>query len=121
MKLKNYKELEVWQKSMVWVENVYRVIAAFPKAEQFGLISQLRRAVISVPCNVAEGAERRGTKEFLQFIGIARGSLAEAETLIQIATRLKYLSIQAEAELLQLSSEIGRMLHGLERSLESKL
>jgi four helix bundle protein len=105
---------------MAWVESAYGVSSGFPKSEQFGITSQLRRACVSVPSNIAEGAERRGTKEFIQFLGIAQGSLAEAETLIELSARLKYLSDEARSDLLSCSLEICRMLHGLVRSLETK-
>jgi four helix bundle protein len=121
MQLKSYRDLDVWQKAMNWVELVYRLSASFPKSEQFGLTSQLRRACISVPSNVSEGAERRGTKEYIQFLGIAQGSLAEAETLIELAARLNYLSNEARVDLLDRTAEIGRMLHGLIRSLEARI
>ncbi len=111
----------VWQKAMSWVENIYAASSDFPKSEQFGMTSQLRRASVSVPANIAEGAERPGTKEFRQFIGIALGSLAEAETLVLLSSRLGYLKHDHEVELLEQGAEIGRMLHGLNRSLAGKL
>ncbi|MFY7853623.1 MAG: four helix bundle protein, partial [Brevundimonas sp.] len=86
-----YRDLDVWKLAVDWVEAVYRATSNWPSEERFGLTSQLRRAAVSVASNIAEGAARRSTGEFLQFIGMARGSLAEAETQLLIASRLGYL------------------------------
>jgi four helix bundle protein len=118
--LKSYQELEVWKKSIDLVETIYRVSSGFPAEEKFGLTSQIRRAAASVPANIAEGAARTGTKEFLQFLSVASGSLAEVETFLILAARLGFLKA-ADLETLEAqSSEIGRMLGGLKRSLQSK-
>ena len=85
--LRNYRDLEVWQQSMELAETVWRLSGRFPVEERFGMTSQLRRAATSVPANIAEGAERHGTREFLQFLGIASGSLAETETFLLLAER----------------------------------
>src|SRR5579862_7873054 len=119
MTLRCYRELLVWQKSIGWVERIYNSSRSFPTEERFGLTSQLRRAAVSVPCNIAEGAERPGTGEFLQFLGVARGSLAEAETLLILATNLRMLPEDQSQELLAAAQEIGRMLSGLTKSLKS--
>jgi four helix bundle protein len=100
---------------------VYRVSSLWPQAERFGLTSQVRRAAVSVPANIAEGAERHGTAEFLQFLGIASGSLAETETHLLLAVRLGMLTAEDAAPLEQLAAEIGKMLSGLKRSLRSRL
>ncbi len=89
MKVKNYRELVVWQKAMTFVELVYRATRQFPREELYGLTNQLRRAAVSVPSNIAEGQGRFSTREFLSFLSIARGSLREAETQLMIAQRLK--------------------------------
>jgi four helix bundle protein len=115
--LKSYRELDVWQKAMSWTEGVYTSSRGFPQEERFGLTSQLRRAAVSVAANIAEGAERAGTAEFLQFLSIASGSLAESETLLVLAERLGMLPEKASEELLGQAGEINRMLTGLRRSL----
>ena len=121
MKPKSYRDLAVWQVAMDLVVMVYSASSTFPKSELFGLTQQLRRAAVSVPSNIAEGAERRGTKEFLQFVGIALGSLAEVCTLIQIAARLDYLAAENQSGVLEEIIRIESMLHSLRRALESKL
>jgi four helix bundle protein len=93
--------------------------ADFPKDEAFGLRIQLRRAAVSIPSNIAEGQARHSTKEFLNFLSIARGSLAELETQIIIAGRLTYLKENDRGELLQRTSEVGRLLSGLVKSLQT--
>ena len=92
MKVKHYQELIVWQKAMNLAEEVYKVSRSFPREEIYGLTSQLRRAAISIPSNVAEGQGRRTTADFLHHLSIAYGSLLELETQILIATRLSYLT-----------------------------
>ncbi len=119
-KLKSYQDLEVWKKSIDLVERIYRVSNGFPPDERFGLTSQIRRAVVSVPANIAEGAARSGTGEFLQFLSVASGSLAEVETLLILAGRLQLLSEAKQQELLGGLAEISRMLGGLKRSLRSR-
>ena len=89
--MKSYKDLELWQVSMNFVTEVYKLTKDFPKEELYGLTSQIRRCVISIPSNIAEGASRKGTKEFIQFLWIANGSLSEFETQIEIAQKLGYL------------------------------
>ena len=91
MKVKSYQDLETWQQAMSLVVEVYRVTKLFPKEELFGLTSQLRRAAVSIPSNIAEGQGRTSTKEFLHHLSIAYGSLCEAETQILIAKKLDYL------------------------------
>ena len=117
MGARNYADLIVWQKAMDFVEAVYRASAAFPSHEIYGLTSQLRRAAVSVPSNIAEGQGRHSRLEFRRFLRIAHGSLREAETQILIAERLKYLSSATKHELLAAAAEIGRLLNGLAKSL----
>ena len=117
---KSYQDLEVWKKSIALAEAVYRVSTGFPPEERFGLTSQIRRAAVSVAANIAEGAERSGTGEFLQFLGIASGSLAETETFLILASRLQLASPQQVQPVQELAAEVGRMLNGLKRSLRSK-
>ena len=118
--LRSYRDLEVWKKSIDWVEAIYRVSSNWPKDERFGLISQTRRAAVSVAANIAEGAARTGTGEFLQFLSVAKGSLAETETHLILAVRLGYLSRMEQEPLLAQAAEIGRMLSGLTKSLRSR-
>ena len=119
--LKSYQDLEVWKKSIELAELVYRLSAKFPAEEKFGLTSQMRRAAAAVPANIAEGAEREGTREFLQFLGIASGSLAETETFLILAERLG-LSAPEQAKPVQAqAASVGRLLNGLKRALRSKV
>ena len=92
MKVKSYQELIAWQKAMDLVEDVYRASKSFPKEETYALTSQIRRAAVSVPLNIAEGQGRRTTSDFLRHLSIAYGSLCEVETQILIAVRLRYLT-----------------------------
>lgn len=87
----NHKDLEVWKKSMDLVETIYQLTQNFPDIEKFGLTNQIRRAVVSIPSNIAEGSGRKSDKELIQFLHIALGSLAEVETQYLIAVRLKYV------------------------------
>ncbi|MFH1090994.1 MAG: four helix bundle protein [Pseudomonadota bacterium] len=118
--LKSFQDLEVWRKSIDWVEKIYLASKSFPPEEKFGLTSQVRRAAVSVPANIAEGAARTGTGEYLQFLGVASGSLAEVETLLILAGRLKLLTEVELRKLLETAEEISRMLGGLKRSLPSR-
>ena len=113
----NYRDLQVWRQALDWAEAIYEATAHWPRDEHFGLISQIRRATVSVASNIAEGAARRSTGEFIQFVGMARGSLAEAETQLLLAQRLGYLPQSDAQTLLGASSEISRMLVALTGSL----
>ena len=113
----NYRDLQVWRQALDWAEAIYDATAHWPRDERFGLISQIRRATASVASNIAEGAARRSTGEFIQFVGMARGSLAEAETPLLLAQRLGYLPQSDAQTLLGASSEISRMLVALTGSL----
>lgn len=113
----NYRDLQVWRRALDWAEAIYEATAHWPRDERFGLISQTRRAAVSVASNIAEGAARRSTGEFIQFVGMARGSLAEAETQLLLAQRLGYLPQSDALALLVASGEISRMLVALSGSL----
>jgi len=117
---KSYRDLEVWQRAMELVVECYQITKSFPKHEVFGLAGQLQRAAISVPANLAEGRARQHTKEFIQHISIAYGSLAELETHIQIAEHLNYIDKSQVDSLMGKAAAIGRMLNGLRRSLEKQ-
>jgi four helix bundle protein len=114
---RSYKDLAAWQKAMDLVTATYRSTASFPKDEQFGLTSQLRRAAVSIPSNIAEGQGRLSEKEFRYFLGQARGSVMEVETQIQIAQNLGYIKAEQTKELLELCAEVGRILNGLLASI----
>lgn len=119
MKLQSYEQLDVWREAMELVAEVYQVTRSFPKEELYGLTSQVRRAVVSIPSNIAEGQGRRSTRDFLNHLSIARGSLFEVQTQLRIAFRLQYLD-DVEA-IMDHTQTVGRLLNGLIRSLENKL
>ena len=118
--VKGYRDLLVWQKGMDLAEDVYKTTNAFPKSELYGLTSQMRRAAISIASNIAEGQGRNSTGEFIQFLGIAKGSVAEIETQFELACRLKMLNTQDALRLTNQANEIGRMLTGLIAKLRTK-
>ncbi|MBQ6119651.1 MAG: four helix bundle protein [Clostridia bacterium] len=121
MAWQNYKQLNVWNKSMELTDAVYDLIEKMPKTEQFSLAAQLRRAVISVPSNIAEGNGRVSAKEFKQFLSVAKGSVYEVETQLLIGVRRQFLP-QADAEIaLSLCDDVSRMLTGLIFHLDKKL
>lgn len=115
-----YKDLVVWQKSMTLARQCYTLTESFPKSEVFGITPQIRRAVVSISCNIDEGWGREGTKEFIQFLRIAQGSLKEVETLLLLAQSLYVNRSDAIAPLLSLIDEIGRMLRALLAKLKAK-
>jgi four helix bundle protein len=118
-KPKHYKELLVWQKGMTLAKLVYKLTMRFPADERYGLVSQLRRAAVSVPSNIAEGQARRSTSEFLQLLSIAEGSLAELETQLILSTELSFVQ-QAELEpCLKEIDELQKMLVALKRKSAS--
>ncbi|MGB7623641.1 MAG: four helix bundle protein [Terriglobia bacterium] len=117
VKVKKYSDLIVWQKAMDLTSEVYSVTKCFPKDEIYGLTSQLRRAAVSVPSNIAEGQGRKSTSEFLHHLSIAYGSLLEMETQVMIAERLAYLEQQVVASLMTRTSEVGKLINGLSKSL----
>ncbi len=117
MRIRNYRDLQVWQKSMEFVIECYRVVEKFPKHEIYDWSSQLRRAAVSVDANIAEGHERSHRKEYIQHLSISYGSLAEVETHLEIAQRLQYIAREEYEVLADMSATIGRMLNALKRSL----
>jgi four helix bundle protein len=116
-----YRDLDAWKQAMDLVERCYRTTAAFPKSEQYGIISQMRRAAISIPANLAEGHCRRTTGAYAHHVSIALGSHGELETCIEIGARLGFLTAEQKEGFLALSDSVGRLLNGLHRSLERKL
>ncbi len=109
----SYRDLRVWQQSMVLAEDVYAATALLPKSELYGLISQMQRAAVSVPSNIAEGKGHYSDPELLHFLYHARGSLLELETQILLAQRLKYLKVAQCEALLGQAEAVGRSLTGL--------
>ena len=116
--VRNHRDLLVWQRAMELVVECYQLTRSFPKSETYGLSSQLQRAAVSVPANIAEGHGRRSTKSYLQFLSIATGSLSELDTHVELAHRLGYVSEEYLHSTKQLLDEVGRMLSGLRRSLD---
>ena len=115
-----YSELLVWQKAMDLVTAVYRVTRVFAEDEKFGLTSQLRRAAVSIPANLAEGHGRKSTRAYLNHVSIANGSLMELETLLQISARLDYVENKRLLEALCQTNEIGKMMSGLIQTLNPR-
>jgi four helix bundle protein len=115
-----YKDLIVWQRSKALASEIYRITENFPKSELYGLTSQVRRAAVSVPSNIAEGQGRLTRGEFQQFLGHARGSLLELETQLSIAVDLRFLDAREFAAVEPRIAEINRLLNGLLESLRSR-
>ena len=113
----SYQDLIVWQKSMQLVKEVYTLVKTLPKEEKFALSDQMRRAVVSIPSNIAEGYGRNSTNDYIRFLNIARGSKYELDTQIQICVMLNYISKEKAATALELSEEIGRMINALIKKL----
>jgi four helix bundle protein len=114
----NFKELLVWQKSIDFVTEIYRTTEAFPKDEIYGLTSQIRRAAVSIPSNIAEGNSRRSKPDYVQFLKISRGSCAEVETQLIISKNLKFLNENEHLKVNEKIIEISKMLNGLINSLQ---
>jgi len=119
--IRNYRDLSVWQLGMDIAVRVYEVTREFPADEKFGLTSQLRRAAGSVPANVAEGHARSSTKDYLRYVAIAIGSLAETSTFIELAGRLEYGNVDELRRIYEMTTEERRMLRSLQRSLRQRL
>jgi four helix bundle protein len=117
----NYQQLHVWQNGRELARLVYELTRSFPRSEALGLSSQMQRAAVSVAANVAEGHTRGTTKEFLRYVAVAHGSLAELETLLFVAQDLGYVDVGGVAEIRRLCGATSRMLSGLRRKLRSKL
>jgi four helix bundle protein len=115
--VRSYRDLQVWQKGIELAAEVHRLTKGFPRDEQFGLTSQLRRAATSVPANIAEGHARKQRREFRRFVCMAMGSLAELDAHFEVALRFGHLGSEQRAALLLKTDELGRMLHGLLRAL----
>jgi len=116
-KTQNYKDLVVWQKGIALAKAIYRLTGKFPSEEKFGLVSQMRRATISIPSNIAEGQARHTTGEFIQFISHAEGSVAELETQLILSIELGFANAESAKTSFGLLDDIRRMLNGLRRKL----
>ncbi len=112
-KIESHRDLLVWQKSMDLVEAIYRITQKLPSHEQFGLVSQLRRAAVSIPSNIAEGYGRQSSGNYRQFLSVSRGSLLELETQIELCVRLDYLTKAETATVMSDITEISKMLTSL--------
>jgi four helix bundle protein len=115
-----HESLDVWKTAVEFVVNIYKLTETFPKEEKFGLTSQIRRAAVSIPANIAEGAARTSPKEFMHFLSNAQGSASEVETELLIAQRLGYFSGDDHTKMRAATEDIGRMLTGLRNYLKHK-
>lgn len=120
MVVRSYRDLIAWQKSIDLVAEIYRSTRSFPREEIYGLVSQLRRAAVSVPSNIAEGHARLTTGEFRQFLGHALGSLMEIETQIVISERLEYIEKSESDRMMERTAEVGKIIRGLLKSLKAE-
>lgn len=118
--MKSFRDLRVWQAAMELVEKIYRLTQKFPNHEVYGLTNQLRRAAVSIPSNIAEGHAREHTKEFLNFLSVTQGSLAELQTQVEIASRLGYAAQSAISELLDDSVSLSKQLYALRNAVEKR-
>ena len=117
--MQRFTELKVWQRGHALVLSVYRMTAGFPQNERYGLTSQLRRATLSVPTNIAEGSKRLTPVEYARFLNIAEASLAESEYLLMVSRDLGYITPVHASKAFDEISELSRMLHGLRKKVES--
>ena len=117
---RSFRDLTVWQRAMQLTISIYRLTATFPKEEQYGLTNQLRRAAVSIPSNIAEGQGRSSSREFGQFLSIARGSLCELQTQLEIARLLEYGSTAKIKEADELSHEVGKMIFSFQETLKEQ-
>jgi four helix bundle protein len=118
--VRSFRDLDAWRLGLELVEVTYRCTAAFPKSETFGLAAQMRRAAVSIPSNIAEGQARKSSKEFLQFISIALGSLAELDTQLELTVRLNYQSEEIHVAIAK-ASVLGKKLYRLQRAIKNNL
>ena len=121
MDSQNFRALKVWQLGMEIAEEVYRLSQQFPKHETYGLGSQMQRAAVSIPANIAEGHAMGSTKDFLRYLAIAQGSLAELETHLMVAERIKYNSPEQISSILNRCTQEARMLRTLRKRVRSRL
>jgi four helix bundle protein len=118
--MKTHKDLEVWRRSLDFVTDIYLVTQSFPKSELYGLTSQLRRAAVSIPSNISEGAARKSPTEFKRYLHISLGSLSEVETQLLISRNLNYMSDENFESLINEQGNIARLTQGLIRSISEQ-
>ena len=115
--VKSYKDQIVWQKAMDLVVETYRLVESLPREEIYALSDQMRRSAVSIPSNIAEGHTRNSTKEYIQFLSIAKGSNAELQTQLSICSRLGYLSNEQISDAIVISEEVGKMITSIQKKL----
>ena len=118
--MKPHKNLNAWIKSFEIVKDLYSITQSFPTEEKYGLVSQIRRASVSVPVNIAEGAARKGKKEFIQFLHISMGSLTELDTLLLLSSELGFIQKNESDLLIERLDTIGKLIYGLIKSIEKR-
>ena len=116
-----FKKLKIWEKGMGLTKLIFSLTKGFPKEERYGLASQMRRSAVSIPSNIAEGSQRGSNKEFLQFIHIARGSLAELETQVIISIEENYIDLEKEKLVISKIDELAKMLNAFQKSLRNNV
>src|SRR5215213_6073549 len=121
MTINSFRDLRVWQSGMDLVTQVYKLTQFFPREEQYGLTSQMRRAAVSVPSNIAEGHAGESSKEYLNHLSIVQGSLAELQTQIEIAARLDFVEAEAARQILELSAALSRQIFALRNAIARKI
>src|SRR5580658_250534 len=119
--IRSYRDLRVWQRGMELVEAIYVITQSFPKQEMYGLSSQVRRAAVSIPANIAEGHSREHTKEFRNFLSMAQGSISELETELEIATRLGYLPAEQFSQLMAQVAGLAKQVRALREALAKRI
>ena len=119
--MQRFTELRVWQRSHALALDVYRLTTTFPAAERFGIVSQVRRAVVSIASNIAEGAKRQSRREYVRFLNVAEGSLAETESLLRLSRDLGFADEAVVGALVNEAEDISRMLHGFRQAVERRV
>ena len=120
-RMRNYKELDAWRQAMTLVETTYRLTTLLPNSERFGLVTQMQRSAISIPSNIAEGQARGTTRFGLWYIRVALGSIAELDTQVELARRLKFVNEDATSQLRTQLDRVRQMLYGMKREHERRL
>jgi four helix bundle protein len=121
MTINSFRDLRVWQSGIELVTQIYRLTQFFPREELYGLISQLRREAISVPSNIAEGHARESSKEYLNYLSIVQGSLAEIQTQIEIAVRLDFIQHESAQQTVEFASSLSRQIFALRNAIARKI